>query len=202
MTIIKGELELFLDKDGKERVETIEKVLGEVEYLLGMLNSLLMISSSGSSLAESFERVDVAVCLRETCELVDVLAIDKQIELERSMTELSFMGSEKLLRQAFFNLIENAIKYSPAKSTVQVNLSGDDDGFTLSVEDEGNALTEQEQKCVFEPFVRVSPKGEGAGLGLAIVKWICQVHRLSTSVEAGKLGNKFLIQSQGTRPSS
>ncbi|MCM8537582.1 MAG: HAMP domain-containing histidine kinase [Lentisphaeraceae bacterium] len=194
LTIIKGELELLLDQKSDDSEVTLEKILTEVDYLLGVLNSLLMISSSGNSFKESFEKLNLSESLRETCELINVLAVDKSINLDLEISDVEFVGSEKLLRQAFFNLIENAIKFSPKKSTIIVRLSTKDTGFTFSVSDKGKALSAVEQKKIFEPFLRLSQEEVGSGLGLAMVKWICQIHDLSIYVKSSETGNEFLIK--------
>ncbi len=93
-----------------------------------------------------------------------------------------------LLEQALVNLIDNAVKYSPAGSAVQVEALRDDAEVVVRVRDQGVGIEKSQLDRIFERFYRVdagrSRKIGGTGLGLAIVKHIAQAHHGRVTVES------------------
>lgn len=90
-------------------------------------------------------------------------------------------GDRELLEHALYNLITNAIKYSPGGTTVQVRQEQRDGALVLSVADQGMGMTPEEQRAVFRKFYRTEGaerSGEkGSGIGLSIVEQIVRAHR-------------------------
>jgi two-component system, OmpR family, sensor histidine kinase KdpD len=84
-----------------------------------------------------------------------------------------------MIEQVFFNLLDNALKYSPADTPVDIQVSADADWVTIEVLDRGPGLAEEEKRAVFEKLYRGSASGgrvRGAGLGLAIARAIVDAH--------------------------
>lgn len=102
----------------------------------------------------------------------------EQQELDDSSSCLSLMD-EKLLRRIFSNLLSNALKYSPADTFVQFNLTCSDNTAVFKVKDQGIGVPPEDQKHLFEPFHRANNVGtiQGTGLGLAIVKQCVELHQ-------------------------
>jgi two-component system sensor histidine kinase KdpD len=83
-----------------------------------------------------------------------------------------------LFGQVIVNLLENAVKYSPAETPIEVVAEASEDSVTLEVRDRGEGFAEGEEQRVFEKFYRGKPEGvRGAGLGLAICRAIVTAHR-------------------------
>ncbi len=84
----------------------------------------------------------------------------------------------RLMRQVIYNLVSNALKYSPAEKSVQIDLSCDDGEIMLRVKDEGIGIPEEDLKHLFEPFHRGSNVGtiSGTGLGLSITQHAVELH--------------------------
>jgi two-component system phosphate regulon sensor histidine kinase PhoR len=102
------------------------------------------------------------------------------------------------MEQAIVNLLDNAIKYSPDNSPVQVAAASNEHEITLSVIDRGAGIPKKHQPRLFERFYRVDRARSrmlgGTGLGLAIVKHIAQAHSGTVSVEsASGKGSTFTI---------
>lgn len=112
-------------------------------------------------------------------ELSDV-ASQKQIELFIDGRDCIVQGQDCLLERVFYNLIENAIKYSPPGSLVHIRLYHKNTEVCVSVEDQGEGIPEKFQKSIFEPFFRIDKSRSrsigGNGLGLAVCKKILDRH--------------------------
>jgi two-component system phosphate regulon sensor histidine kinase PhoR len=113
-----------------------------------------------------------------------------EVDVPAAMASLS--GDGTLLRQAVANLLDNAIKYTPAGGEIQLRASMDAAQFIFEVADSGGGIAPTDQARLFEKFFRVRQHGstlvKGSGLGLAIVKSIVERHGGRVWVES-KLGH-------------
>jgi len=121
----------------------------------------------------------------ETARAASVLAERKQIALELApLRETPFKGDEDLLRQLLLNLLDNAIKFTPAGGTIHLELEEKGECYLLTVADTGIGIPAEAQPRIFERFFRVDKarsraqqeQGSGAGLGLSIARWIAEAH--------------------------
>ncbi len=110
-----------------------------------------------------------------------VLADTKQVSIELASTQsASFTGDEELVRRLIGNLLDNAVRHTPPRSVVHVNLVRESNRYVLSVTDTGEGIAPDVQPHIFERFdrgdvARTSVDG-GAGLGLALARWIARAH--------------------------
>jgi two-component system sensor histidine kinase KdpD len=83
-----------------------------------------------------------------------------------------------LIERVFANLVENAVKYTPAGTPIEISATTEQDEMVVTVSDQGHGIPEGEEKLIFEKFHRVDSEGNqgGAGLGLAICRSIVEVH--------------------------
>jgi two-component system sensor histidine kinase TctE len=114
-------------------------------------------------------------------------AFGNQIDLgfEQADHPLSVLGNDTMLREMLNNLIDNALRYTPAKGSVTVRVRGDDEGRLafLEVEDTGPGIPPAERTHVFERFYRIlGSSAPGSGLGLAIVREIAERHHAEIDV--------------------
>jgi signal transduction histidine kinase len=102
---------------------------------------------------------------------------------------------ESRLGQLLDNLVGNALQHSPADTPVELRLTGNMDGVTLTVRNEGPPVPLEERSTLFEPFRRGKrATGNGLGLGLYIARQIVVAHGGRISVESGVgLGTRFII---------
>jgi signal transduction histidine kinase len=95
-------------------------------------------------------------------------------------------GDPDRLKQLFFNVIENAIKYAPADGRVLVSITRDTDAAIVKVSDTGIGISETDLPHVFERFYRADPARSrdpgGSGLGLSIVRWVAGQHGGSVDI--------------------
>jgi two-component system OmpR family sensor kinase len=123
--------------------------------------------------------------LLETARAANVLGARKGLAIEvADFPETPYQGDEGLLRQMILNLLDNAMKYTPAGGVVRVQLDQHDSLYTISVTDTGVGIPLEARPHIFERFYRVdkararseATDGAGAGLGLSIARWIAEAH--------------------------
>lgn len=109
------------------------------------------------------------------------------------------LGDQTLLMRALCNLIDNAIKYSPADTRIDCGIEEDDGYWRISVRDQGRGIAAQDLDSLFEPFSRMAADTRkdvgGAGLGLAFVRTVAQRHggTAQVSSEPGR-GSVFSLR--------
>ena len=86
------------------------------------------------------------------------------------------------LTQVFFNLVINAIYYSPENSQILISVYSDQTHYTIEIADEGKGIDPEVKDKIFEPFYTTKPLGEGSGLGLSVVHGIIKSHKGEISI--------------------
>jgi signal transduction histidine kinase len=114
--------------------------------------------------------------------IFEVLAEEKSIRFLLTGDETAVVRGDRLfLRQAFVNLLHNAVKYSPVGGTIDVRIQGSPTGVSVEIEDDGPGVPSEDCTKIFDRFYRVDKarwsESGGAGLGLSITKWIIEAHR-------------------------
>jgi two-component system sensor histidine kinase TctE len=153
-----------------------------------LANQLLALSRADARTmhAQPMQRVE----LKPLCE--DILqqfldeASAKQIDLGLDASAATAHGHDWLLREALANLVDNAVKYTPAHGTVTIRCGMQGGTRFVEVEDDGPGIEAAERQRVLERFYRVQgTEGEGNGLGLAIANEIAQVHHGILLLDSG-----------------
>ena len=180
-------------------VRTVE---GEVDRLSAIVGSLLELTNLEQNGHE--EQVTADGLLREAVEEMAVQARARRISLCLAVEPCEVTGDRALLRQAMSNLVENAVKYSPDGSEVQLIARRGEDCVILEVTDQGSGIPKELQERVFEPFFRVddarSRQQGGAGLGLALVRAIVEAHGGTVCVEENDGGgSRFVVKLPAAR---
>ncbi len=111
----------------------------------------------------------------------------------RAASGLHVRGDREALRTLVRNLVDNAVRYTPADGTVQVTCrEASDGGVLLEVADSGPGIQPADRERAFDRFYRLNTAQEsGTGLGLAIVKAIAQGHGASVSLDSGTPGSEL-----------
>lgn len=106
----------------------------------------------------------------------------------RSPGPVPFHGDPKKLTRIFLNGLDNAVKYSPAGSTVHFSVTGDDHGIVAEIRDAGPGMTDDEVAQIFDRFHRSDEARQknpsGSGLGLPIARWLAVAHGGEIVVES------------------
>jgi PAS domain S-box-containing protein len=170
-------------------------ILDSGRHLLDMINNILDLTRLESNAVNpDVDPVDITGLIKSIAGQMQATAAVKQIDLTASSAPVLLHADARLLRQALFNLIGNAVKFSPAGTAVEivgeVTAGGE---FTVRVADAGPGIATDDRERVVQPFQqaddRLARRHEGLGLGLYIVRLIAEGHggRLSIgqSVQGG-----------------
>jgi signal transduction histidine kinase len=184
LAIIKGELELFHSevRTEKEMASFFESMLQEVNFLVKLTNDLLILArvdSGSTSLVFTKNRIDEIVLFQTSrlSRLASLKMIILEIDFDSfenvSDDALSIYSDPDLLGVVFYNLIENAIKYSPKDSKIRIKGINNEEDITIVISDEGGGIDSELLSKIFNRFFRIegnSKRTMGSGLGLAICK--------------------------------
>jgi signal transduction histidine kinase len=146
-----------------------------------------------------FEEFYLNDLVEDACRAAQVLAVRKGVALRLDLNEdIAFSGDEVLLRRLIMNLLDNAIKYTPAGGSVSVRLISEPDRVKFIVSDTGIGIPADAAPYIFERFYRAdkarSRADGGSGLGLAIARWVAEAHKGSIDLVSNPdHGSKFIV---------
>ena len=203
LTVLRGELESFVQEPQllPEWRERLGSALEEVVRLATIVEGLFAISrlDAGEAQAE-WVRFDLAQLAASTTDQLFLLAEDKGIELTCAASNGIWVNGDRArVKQVVVNLLDNAIKYTPADGKVTVGVQAVDSKAVLEVADNGVGIPPEAVPRIFDRFFRVdkarSREQGGAGLGLSIVKSICAAHhgRVEVTSKPGE-GSQFRVE--------
>lgn len=164
----------------------IEAALADADGLLTTFNALLRIASIESGRRRAaFKIVPLDEVMRDVTELYEPLAEAKNQKLDVCFSErVEVRGDRDLLFQAFANLLDNAIKYTPTGGDIRVSLDDDVAGPRIRITDSGPGIPEQSREQVFKRFYRLedSRHTPGNGLGLSLVDAVARLHKANVKL--------------------
>ncbi|UII25159.1 ATP-binding protein [Fulvivirga maritima] len=164
-----------------ERIdEETMKYLNTIEYSAGKLNDMItrildVESMEANALNVEFSDINLTELLHEIIANYKLNAEEKSISLEYEINKpIIAEADEDLAHQILENLISNAIKFSPRRTTITINLTEDEDHALFEVKDQGPGLSEEDKNKLFRKYQKLSARPTGneisTGLGLSIVK--------------------------------
>jgi two-component system phosphate regulon sensor histidine kinase PhoR len=187
--------------DPKRTSEYLDIAQNELSRLTLMTDKILKTSVfEDKGLELKIESVDLDAIISQVLTSMKLVFEKRNTLLNYSKSGISFTigGSREHLTNILYNLVDNGLKYSPEKSTLDISLRNDGDKMVLVVKDEGIGIAREYQKKIFEKFFRV-PSGDihnikGYGLGLSYVASVVRSHggEISIDSEPGK-GSTFTI---------
>ena len=195
ITSIKGFVETLLDgatEDRENSIRFLEIVSRQVNRLEAIIEDLLTLSRLEKGSEEQITRLErgrISEVIKAAVEMCEQKASVKEIRIDvHCEPQLEVQMNSPLLEQALVNLIDNAVKYGPAGSHIDVTAEQENGRVALRVQDEGCGIEPKHLPRLFERFYRAdkarSRELGGTGLGLAIVKHIALVHRGSVGVQS------------------
>jgi len=203
ITSIKGFAETLLDGAAEEpevRTQFLNIIFEESKRIEHLIEDLLVLSKleKDESLI-NVEHIEVDYMLDDILPVVEQQALQKNIDMKVEMDQnVTLEADEEKIKQILFNLVTNAISYTPEKGSVSIKIKEEEHDVCFIVQDTGIGISEQDLPRIFERFYRVdkdrSRETGGTGLGLAIVKHIVEAHqgKIDVDSELGK-GTTFKV---------
>lgn len=192
LSIMGGYVELMmmqnkLDAAGESYGRMIQR---SVSHMRQLIDDLLDLAKIESGVALELAPLPLKGVIDESIEAIALNAENKETKVANEIADdLPLVaGDHARLTQIFTNLVGNAVKYSPAKSTVRVWAEGGDEIIRIAVRDNGIGISPEDQARIFDRFYRVrraeTKDIEGTGLGLAIVKRLVEAHGGQIGIES------------------
>lgn len=180
----------------------ISSMLEEAQSLEDLIGSLLALARM-ESVPLARAPVSVTELVAEVCESLRVLVEEReQVVACSGHSGIVVPADRALLRQAVMNLLHNAVRYAPIRSSILVEVTRQDTAAVIAFSDDGPGIAPEHQQKIFERFYRIdkarSREDGGHGLGLAIAKWAVERHggRIELESAPGK-GSVFRIRLPG-----
>lgn len=204
LTSIKGYLEAFEDGTIPPELQGkyIRVILGETDRLTKLTESMLSLNAlERGKMLLNMTDFDIRPIIRRTCETFEGVCSSRNITFELTfddddMTVHADMGR---IQQVVYNLVDNAIKFSPDGSTIEINVYRRHTSVFVSVKDHGIGISKEDIKKIWTRFYKTDEsRGKdkrGTGLGLSIVKDIIDAHHTTIDVVSTKdVGTEFTFR--------
>ena len=181
--------------------EYINDIKVSATHLLGMINEVLdmsKIEANAMKVVKSAFWISRAV--DEVVNIVSPLAQKKNIKLIKNMAvDFEVFADYQKIQQILYNLVSNAIKYSPENDEVEISINSDDENFRILVHDNGIGIDKKYHGKIFAKFVQLdsayTKKESSTGLGLTITKELVELHggKISLISEVNN-GSTFIVE--------
>lgn len=182
-----------INKGGRDLLTTINKILDFSKYESAELGSL------------SLGKISVKQLIQDTIGVLCLQSIKKNqtIDIKIDPDIHEFLADEYKLKQILYNLVENAIKFTGEKGSINIEVSLTEDMLQFSVRDSGIGIAKESIDKIFDPFIQIdgsiSRKYGGTGMGLALVKRFVELHGGSIRVESKPgQGSNFIFEIPAT----
>ncbi|WP_345815786.1 sensor histidine kinase [Paraburkholderia sp. PREW-6R] len=196
LTLLGTQLQVARRQDDLEQVkDTLAAMHRSNGSLVTLTNQLLMLAQAEAADYADFKGapVDLRAVATATLEQLALLAQRRRVELSAHFdAPAEVLGNEPLLNVLVFNLLDNAIRYTPAGGRVALDIVLEEERVVLTIADEGPGIRAELREVVFEPFFRASTE-EGSGLGLSIVREIARAHRAHVLLADGDNGRGLVV---------
>lgn len=188
LTVLKAKVDVFRKKPEhtpEEYEQLLQMAETQTDRLASLVNDLLGLTNLEDLPCD--RKVFLRPLLTELADEFTALTDEYHVSLTFHTADLQTVGNLNLLRRAFSNLIENAIKYNVPGGKVTVTMEEQNKKVLIRIADTGQGIPDGQKALIFEPFYRVdksrSRRMGGAGLGLATVKAIIEMHQGDILVE-------------------
>jgi len=178
------------------RLRTLQESVRQLAHSSNQLLSLGRADPAANMAAKNQSVVLSAIVGEVVAKFID-RALQSNIDLGVEVQPVSILADPSLLDDLLSNLVDNALKYTPAGGSITVSAGARNGSPYLAVEDNGPGIPEQERQRVRQRFYRLpNSPGHGSGLGLAIVDEIAQLYGASMTIGPGSSGRgtKVLLQ--------
>ena len=190
LATLRSSLEVTISRkrDNEEYKKVITEAIKDTNHISTTLTNILDLAWSETPIEKNHtERINVSDLMHELTEISQKMAIQKDINIESHITaDIDIIGSKDKLARALMNIIDNAIKYTPAKGTMALSLKKSHNKASISITDTGQGILEKDIPHIFDRFYRGSATDNvfGSGLGLAITKSSINLHHGDIRVDS------------------
>ncbi len=204
LTSIKASVTTLLESEGghrtielksNERAEFLDIINEEADRLNKFIDGMVALARvEASSMAASDVRSNIEETIAAALDRAEPLLREHhlQLDLERDMPLIQ--ADAVAIAEVLYNLIENAAKYSPPKTTITIAAKSHGNKIVLSVNDEGRGIPAEMRERVFEKFTRLNTeRATGLGLGLAIARRIVETQNGTIDIREGKNGKGTMV---------
>ena len=201
LTLIADPVEMLLDDRSikgrsRELLQMVQRNALSLQQLVGSILDFRKIQNGKMEL--SLSRFDLPEALQQWTGDFAMTAQRKKIQLQLDTTHFSssadVVADKEKLARVVFNLLSNALKYTPAGGFIHVSLADEGERLRIEVKDSGKGIDKEELTKVFERFFQAKGAASGTGIGLALVKSFVELHHGEVRVESepGK-GTCFIV---------
>ena len=180
LTRLRNRIESLRDHATPDTQPQLTELVLECDTLLSTFQAILRISNIEMARRHGgFREVNLTALLQDVMELYEPIASEKHITVVVDGEPTRAIGDKDLLFQAFTNLIDNAVKYTPRNGAITIHLAPHGHGGQVTITDNGPGISDQHKANVFQRFYRIDPSRcePGTGLGLSLVNAIVKLHQ-------------------------
>ncbi len=199
LTRLRNRLEVALMEQGNSDVcnQAISQAIDDADDLLRTFNALLSIAQAEAGVKrQDWKSLDLSELIADVAEMYEAVAEDHELVWQAHWDEdLVIEGQQQLLAQAFSNLLDNAMKYTPTGGQIGLYLKKMGDWAVVTVTDSGPGIPTTDCERVLERFVRLDSARSlpGNGLGLSLVKAVAQLHSATLALDDNLPGLKVTL---------
>ncbi|OGT06840.1 MAG: hypothetical protein A2103_00240 [Gammaproteobacteria bacterium GWF2_41_13] len=189
LAALKAQAQLItLAETDDERQEIVKNIMKGVDRCSHLIQQLLILSRLGqTSVLQDMQSIDLFKVSAEVIAQLVLAALEKHIEIELTPAHeegAMITANETMIGILLRNLIDNAIRYTPAHGSIIVRISNEPQQVVLRVMDSGPGIPKELRKRVFERFYRIlGSQTAGSGLGLSIVQTIAALHNAQVNLK-------------------
>jgi len=190
LTTIQGNLDLLkrgAANDAQARQEALEAIEEETKRMSRLASDLLLLAQADAGIKLELKPIELDTLLLDVYRQARIMANGQEVKLGHE-DQAIVLGEVDRLRQLLLNLVDNAIKYTPAGGEITLGLYREPEWTRVVVADTGVGIPAKDLPFIFDRFYRAdqsrSERKPGAGLGLSIARWIAEVHGGNLTVES------------------
>jgi signal transduction histidine kinase len=163
-------------KSDAQAVKDLDKIINNTIFSREVVKKLMFFACE---MPQKKETVNIVPIIEDAIDLMQTTIRQNGVvcKLLTSNSSILLRIDKIQLTQVLFNLIVNAVYFSPSESTISVNVTDEKEKVVLEIADEGSGISQEKKDHIFEPFYTTKPVGEGSGLGLSVVHVIVQSHQ-------------------------
>jgi two-component system sensor histidine kinase KdpD len=189
---LQDSIHVTLEREGRgELLEVINEETDRLNNFVESMVELARLEAGEVNLRKN--RTSVEEIISNAVQRAENLTANHQIKTQIESDLPAISVDSKAIAEVVYNLLENAVKYSPENSVIEIEIKRFDDKIRFSVEDEGVGIAATDREKVFQKFYRGDKTSKGFGMGLAIVRGIVEAHAGRVWVDDGKNGNCFIF---------